>query len=176
MELAEEWKSRTLTPTGGRSSSMKVKSSVTSKMERLLMFQVVKMLKVNQLSFGANTVERIRDGMLSILTKLKKNQLKVLMMTLDSTSIDHSILYPDSQCTDLLLLMETITSHSTDGLIQERFNNNGGSMEFQRLSETITGRTTAWKSHQVVEPMNLESPAESTLDGGNSSDLMAITL
>jgi hypothetical protein len=54
--------------------------------------------------------------------------------------------------------------------------NNGSSTVFQRQSETTTGRTTAWKSKATVDQPTLEPHPASTLDGGNSSDLMVLTL
>jgi len=68
-------------------------------------------------------------------------------------SIDHSTLYLDFQCIELLKLMETTTSHSTDGLRRELLNN-GGSIQFLRPLEVNTGRTTAWKSQAMVKPIN----------------------
>jgi len=93
-----------------------------------------------------------------------------------SMSTDHSISDQDFQCKELLKLMETTTSHSTDGILQERTNSNGGSMEFPRQSEINTGRTIAWKSHQKEVPMNLESLVQSPQDGGKCSDSMVPTL
>ena len=54
--------------------------------------------------------------------------------------------------------------------------NNGSSTVFQRQSETTTGRTTAWKSKAMVDQPTLELHPASTQDGGNSSDLMVLTL
>jgi hypothetical protein len=67
--------------------------------------------------------------------------------------------------------METTTSCSTDGLRIE-LPNNGSSNQFQRPLDLRTGRTTAWKFHQAVEPTNLESQAQSLQDGGNFSSMM----
>jgi len=64
--------------------------------------------------------------------------------------------------------MEITISGSTDGLRTELLSN-GSSIQFLRPLEVNTGRTTAWKSHQVVIPKSLESLVESTLDGGKCS-------
>jgi len=68
MVEAKKCKSQPLTPTGGKSSSMRENTSSTSITKRLLMSQVEKMFKDNQFGSGASTVEPTRDGRLSILT------------------------------------------------------------------------------------------------------------
>jgi hypothetical protein len=50
--------------------------SLTSKMEELLMFTVEKMKKEDKSLPGRSTMVTTRDGMLSILIKLKKLRLK----------------------------------------------------------------------------------------------------
>jgi len=64
------------TPTGGKSSSMKVNTSSTGRTEKLLMYMEEKTKKEDQLSSGANTVEPTRDGRSSILIKLQRLQRK----------------------------------------------------------------------------------------------------
>jgi len=77
-------KSQALTPTGGRSSNMKVNTSSIGTMEKLLMFQEERILKDNQFRSGASMVELTRDGKFSILTRLKTSKRKEKWKTLDS--------------------------------------------------------------------------------------------
>jgi len=65
--------------------------------ERHLMSQVEKILKVKPFGYGANMMERIRDGKSSILTKQRRLLTKDLTRTSDSMSTDHSTLSLDSQ-------------------------------------------------------------------------------
>jgi hypothetical protein len=74
---------------GGKTSNIRINSSLTVKMEKLLMQAVT--LKANRLLSMVETTQLNRNGKLSILTKLKSQILKVLMLNLVSTSIDHSI-------------------------------------------------------------------------------------
>jgi len=97
MVEATQCKSQAPTPTGGRSSNMKVNTSSIGTIQRLLMSQEERILKDKQFGSGASTVEPTRDGRLSILTKLMTSPRKELMKSSDSTSIDHSTLFQDSQ-------------------------------------------------------------------------------
>jgi hypothetical protein len=54
------------------------------------MFQVVKMLKDKQLSFGTSTMEATRNGKLSTLTKLRKFKLRDLTVISVCIATDHS--------------------------------------------------------------------------------------
>lgn len=74
---------------GGKTSNIRINSSLTVKMEKPLMQAVT--LKANRLLSMVETTQLNRNGKLSILTKLKSQILKVLMLNLVSTSIDHSI-------------------------------------------------------------------------------------
>jgi len=56
-----------------------------------------KMKKVDKSSSGIDTMELIRDGRLSILTKLMQLLQRDSMKNSDSISIDHSISGQDSQ-------------------------------------------------------------------------------
>ena len=76
---------------------MKVNTLSTGTMEKLLMSQVERMLKDKQLSSGTNIMVLTRDGKSSMLTRPIRFQERDLMMTSDSTEIDHSISDPDFQ-------------------------------------------------------------------------------
>jgi hypothetical protein len=69
----------------------------------------------------------------------------------------------------------TTISHKWDGRRPIR-HNNGRSILSPRQSKTSTGRTTAWKSHQVVMPTNSKSVELSHQDIGNSSDTRVLSL
>jgi len=120
-------------------------------------------------------VELTRDGKSSILIKQPRFLRKELTRPSDSMSIDHSILSQDFQLRELLKLKETTTSLSRDTRKEELLNN-GGSIQFPRQSDLITGRTTAWKFHQMEEPMMLESQVQSIQDGGSCSDSKELIL
>jgi hypothetical protein len=62
------------TQDGSNSSSMKVNNSSIGKMEELLMFQVAKTRKEDQLSPIRDTLEPTKNGRLSILTNQRKNK------------------------------------------------------------------------------------------------------
>ena len=66
-------------------------TSLTSLTEKLLMFQVERMLKVKLLLSGRNIMEPTRNGRYSILTKKVRKKPRDSIKTLDSTEIDHSI-------------------------------------------------------------------------------------
>jgi hypothetical protein len=69
---------------------MKVNTSSTGPTRKLLMFQVEKIKKAKLLLSGRNTQVPIRDGRLSILTKLKDHKRRDLTRNSDSTATDHS--------------------------------------------------------------------------------------
>jgi hypothetical protein len=76
---------------------MKVNTSSTGTMEKLLMSQEERMLKDKQLSSGTNIMVLTRDGKSSMLTRPIRFQERDLMRNSDSTEIDHSISDPDFQ-------------------------------------------------------------------------------
>jgi len=77
-------KSQAPTPTGGRSSNMKVKCSSTGIMERLLMFQEERILKDKQFGYGASMEKPTRNGKSSILTNPKTSKIKERWKNSDS--------------------------------------------------------------------------------------------
>jgi hypothetical protein len=103
-----------------------------------LMYSKVKMLKDRISRFMEDTMEPIKDGRYSILTRRQRLKPRDSMKNLDSISIDHSTLDQDSQCRESLSAMEPTTSGSEDG---ERMPwvNNGSSMRFPRLSRVSNG-------------------------------------
>jgi len=131
---------------------MKESSSETSRTTRYLMSQEERILKVKRLLSGTNMEEETRDGKLSMLTSLMQKIRKELIHTSDSTEIEYSTSSQDSQCTELFKLTATTISNSTNGRKTTR-HNNGSSTQSRRLLETITGRTTAWKSQAMVTPI-----------------------
>ena len=86
------------THNGGKSSLIEMNKSVTSNLPtNASMSMEVKMQK-DKLSFhGTNILELTRNGLLSILTKLIKDQPRVLTKTSDSISTDHSTSSQDCQ-------------------------------------------------------------------------------
>jgi len=72
------------------------------------------MKKVKKLLSGVTTVSLIRNGQLSILTKLKRKKLKDLTKTSACMSIDHSTSFQDSQFTELLNATVLTISGSED--------------------------------------------------------------
>jgi hypothetical protein len=97
MEDPTRCKSTTPTPNGGRSSSMTDHTLSIGKMLSALMSQETRMRKVNQFKFTRDMMVRTRDGVSSILTKLRRSQLRDLTETSDSTETDHSTLSQDYQ-------------------------------------------------------------------------------
>jgi hypothetical protein len=93
---------------GGKCSSIRMDTSPTSKMVRLLLFQEVKMLKVIQFGYGRDTVEDIQHkfGELLIFTNLMleiliPRRVKYLKWDSDSKQIHHSTSDLDFQCREL---------------------------------------------------------------------------
>jgi hypothetical protein len=116
--------------TGGKSSSMKVRCSSTSKMVEFLMFLETKTLKDNKSLSTRDMEETTRDGKYSTLIRQRLCQAKASAKNTDSTSTDHSTSSQDFHSRELLKETEA-TSHSEDG---ERTNNNkyGSSMDKTR--------------------------------------------
>jgi len=69
MVAEARWKYKALTHNGGRSSNTEPNNSSTSRTVKLLMYQEVKMLKLNQLLLTTDTTEETRNGKLSMLIK-----------------------------------------------------------------------------------------------------------
>jgi len=90
-ERATTCRSGAPTPTGGRSSNMRVNTLSTGRMEKFLMSKEERMLKDKQFGPGRDMVELTKDGRSSILINLVKNQLQDLIKSSVSTSADHSI-------------------------------------------------------------------------------------
>jgi len=90
-------KSGALTQDGGKSSPIKMSTSSIGRIRNALMLLEAKMLKVELLLLGRDTMVLIRDGRSSILTRQKALKPRELMKTSDGMSIDHSTWYPDFQ-------------------------------------------------------------------------------
>jgi hypothetical protein len=69
------------------------------------MLKEVKIKKVKQLVFMVTMEEEDKNGMLSILTKLRDHKPRVLTRTSVSTSTDHSTLSQNSHSIELLSAM-----------------------------------------------------------------------
>jgi len=78
-------KSGALTLDGSNSSSMRRNNSSIGPTRRLLMFIQEEMKKEDKLSFGVTTERQTRDGLLSILIKLKQFLLRELTKISDGT-------------------------------------------------------------------------------------------
>jgi hypothetical protein len=90
MVETETSKSGVPTLTGGKSLSMKVNTSSTSRTTRYLMSQEPRIKKVSQSLSGEDIREPTRDGRSSILTSQRMNQPRDSTKNLVSTSTDHS--------------------------------------------------------------------------------------
>ena len=148
---------------------MELTSSI-GRIKRYLMSQVARMLKDKLLSFGRNTVEPTRDGMLFILMKTRDHKRRDSTRNSDSTATDHSTWFQDSHSEELLNHMVPITLLLTDTSKEETINN-GSSTALTRPSDQTTGRTTPSKSNPTVDQATSELLQQSTPDGGNSSDI-----
>jgi hypothetical protein len=111
----------------------------------------------------------IKDGKLSILTKLIRLKPKAKMKNSASTSIDHSTLDQDCHSRESLNAMVQTMSGSRDGE-QTPLLNNGTSMRSQRLSRITTGRATHLTSNQMVD-LQTSDALLPTQDGGKCSDI-----
>jgi hypothetical protein len=109
-----------------------------------------------------------------MLTRLQRLKLRDSMRNSVSTSTDHSTSDQDYQCRELLSAMEPTMSGSRDG---ERTSllNNGSSMRSQRQSRITTGSLIHLKSKAMVA-LQMPDALVLTLDGGNYSDLMELSL
>ena len=97
------------------------------------------------------------------------------MRTSASISTDHSTSDQDFQCKELLRQLEPLTLLLRDSP-REELHNNSSSMEPASKSDLTTGRTTAWKFKAMVDHPTSERLLHATQDGGNCSDLMALSL
>jgi hypothetical protein len=85
------------TPDGGNSSNTKRDTLPMFMTRESLMLKAAKIWKVERLELGREMDPHIRDGVLSMLMKLRKLELRVSTMNGDSTSTDHSTLDQNSQ-------------------------------------------------------------------------------
>ena len=85
---------RTQTPTGGRSSDMRMIISSTCKMVNLYMLRMKK--KESLLPWKSQRILSNKNGLFSILINKKMKIPRASMKNMDSISIDHSIL--DQEC------------------------------------------------------------------------------
>jgi len=76
---------------------------------RFSTFKEEQIKKVKQLSSGIDMEVQIKDGELSILIKLIKNQPQDLTKSSVSSSTDHSFSDLDCQCKELQKLLDIIT-------------------------------------------------------------------
>jgi hypothetical protein len=106
------------------------------------------MKKEEKLSLGIDTTGPTRDGRFSMLTKPNQYQRKDSVKILASTSTDHSTLFPDFQCTELLRLLELAMLLLRD-MSREELLRLGSLITRTRLSEAITGRTIACKFQEA---------------------------
>jgi hypothetical protein len=97
MVVETQCKSLAPTPTGGRSSDMRIHSSQTGITTRYLMFQEEKILKDKPFGSGRNTEEPTRDGQFSMLTRHQRQRLKDSTKNSASISTDHSTSDQDFQ-------------------------------------------------------------------------------
>jgi hypothetical protein len=81
---------------------MLMSTSATLKTRNALMLLEARMMKVKEFKFMVELTMLTRDGRSSIKTNTRRLQLRDLIKNSVSRSIDHSILYPTSQFTELL--------------------------------------------------------------------------
>jgi hypothetical protein len=139
-EEAARFKSTALTLTGGKSSSIEVKTSSTFRTERFLMLREAVIQKDKKFLSGTDTTEPTRDGESSILIKLERTEPRVTTTNGASISADHSTSDQDSQCKESLNA-SVLTTSSLRDMLQEERPNNSGSMKSARPSDPTTGRT-----------------------------------
>ena len=134
-------KSLAPTPTGGRSSSIKENTSSMLQTREHLKFSKTRMLKDKNVLSIQEPTAGTRDGELSILIKLARKELRVMIENTDSTSIDSSTSDQDFHSGELLQLLVLILN-SRDTMLQERDTSNGNSIESPILSSLITLEAT----------------------------------
>ena len=128
------------------------------------------MLKEAQLLSQRMMVVSLENGQLFILMKIRDLKRRDLTKNQDSTATDHSTWFQDFHYTESFNLMEPTTWHLTD-MSREETTNNGSSTVLTRPSDQTTGRTMPSKSNPTVDQPTSELLHQSTLDGGNSSDM-----
>ena len=104
-------------------------------------------------------------------TKLKKLLPKDLTRNSDSISIDHSTLFLNCQCIELLNVSEPTIFLLRD-IEKELLANNSTLMVYLELLDLNNGRIMPWKFNQMVDQQTSDSHLVSTLDGGNCSEKM----
>jgi hypothetical protein len=167
-EEAARFKSTALTLTGGKSSSIEVKTSSTFRTERFLMLREAVIQKDKKFLSGTDTTEPTRDGESSILIKLERTEPRVTTTNGASISADHSTSDQDSQCKELPKLYLTILD-SEDITFQERDNKLGNSIESPIPSSLTTPDHTqsTWQATTAIPTSELLLP---TQDGGKCSE------
>jgi len=165
-------KSGALTLTGGNYSNMRMVISSTGPTVKLSMPNQIQ--KVNQLSLQTLETLYLKNGRLSILTKLMPLQQRESIKISDSMSTDHSTLSQDFQWRESLKPLVPTTWSSRD-TSREELPNNSTLTQSPRQSDLNNGRTTLLKSNQMVDQTTLESLLVSTPDGGNSLDLTVLS-
>jgi hypothetical protein len=150
LEELRTCKSGALMMDGSNTSSMMDHSSAMFKRaNHALVFINKKMKKLLKLESKIETTRPfIKNGRSSMLIRLKP-ELKDSTKTLDSISIDHSILFQDSQCTELLNVLVTQELKSRD-IQREEKPNNSFSTRNPRLSNPTTGRTEQLKFQETA--------------------------
>jgi hypothetical protein len=104
-------------------------------------------------------------------TKLKKLLPKDLTRNSDSISIDHSTLFLNCQCIELLNVSEPTIFLLRD-IEKELLANNSTLMVYLELLDLNNGRIMPWKFNPMVDQQTSDSHLVSTLDGGNCSEKM----
>jgi hypothetical protein len=138
------------------------------------MLKEAKIKKVKQLVFMVTMEEEDKNGMLSILTKLRDHKPRVSTRTSVSMSTDHSTLSQNSHSTELLSATVPTTFGREDGELTPRLNN-GTSMVSQRPSRTTTGSHTHLISNPTVDQPTSDVPLP-TQDGGKSGETKVVSL
>jgi hypothetical protein len=141
-----------LTQIGGRSSGTEEKTSLTSIIERYLMFHMEKMLKDKLSGFGTDIIRPIRDGELSMLTKLRRKEEVDTTVNTDSTSTELSTSDQECQCKELLKMSLTILELEDMPVQEEEDNKLGSSIEFRIPSSLNTPDLTpfTWQATTVI--------------------------
>jgi len=129
------------TPDGSKFSNMRATNSSIQPTTRYFQLMAERRMKDKVLSLMETKRELTNSGKSSMLTRLKRLELRVSTRNSDSISTDHSMSDQECQCKESLNATALTTSGSRDG---ERIPlpNNGTSMRFQRRSRTTTGSLT----------------------------------
>jgi hypothetical protein len=105
------------------------------------MFTKTRISKDNKLLSGRNTMDGTKDGDLSMLTQLRRKQLRAMTLSMDSILIDSCTSDQDSQCKELLMLIQPMLDLE-DTVLEQRDNSNGNSIESRTLSSLTTPEAT----------------------------------